>query len=344
MALSERRSSILRFIVDDYVASAQPVGSQSLVSRHDLKLSSATVRNEMAALENEGMITHRHTSAGRFPSSRGYRYYVSSLMDERELSRKEQMTILHQFHQSSRELEDWVKLATSVLAHSLNSVGLATQPTVNDIHLKHLQLVEVSETRTLLVVVTSDAKVHQHTLEFASAASQEQLSGIAARLSSEFSGCRASEIAEKKADESRTELETFIIANVANLLISEEVSSVEVPTIDGISELLRQPEFEHGEKVLDTLEAVDERRLRDAIPSEALNTSGDVAIVIGDESDQSPYRNMSFVLTRYGSKDGPSGVLGILGPTRLPYGDAVSHVRYVRDLLSELLRQFYGEA
>src|SRR5215212_6985860 len=123
MALSDRRARILAFIVDDYVDSATPVGSQSLVERHALGLSSATVRNEMAALEDEGLITHPHTSAGRIPSHRGYRYYVSSLMEERDLSRQEQIEILHQFHQSARQMEEWVGLAASVLANRLRTVA-----------------------------------------------------------------------------------------------------------------------------------------------------------------------------------------------------------------------------
>src|SRR5450830_201883 len=114
MGLSDRRGRILALIVDDYVDSAQPVGSQSLVARHALGLSSATVRNEMAALEDEGLITHPHTSDGRIPSNRGYRYYVSSLMPEHDLTQQERLTILHQFHQSARQLEEWVGLAASV--------------------------------------------------------------------------------------------------------------------------------------------------------------------------------------------------------------------------------------
>ena len=120
MSLSDRRARILTFIVDDYVDSATPVGSASLVQRHQLGFSSATVRNEMAALEGQGMLTHPHTSAGRIPSNTGYRYYVSSLMEEQALTRDEQMTILHQFRQSARDLENWIGLAASVLA---NAVG-----------------------------------------------------------------------------------------------------------------------------------------------------------------------------------------------------------------------------
>jgi heat-inducible transcriptional repressor len=118
---------------------------------------------------------------------------------------------------------------------------------------------------------------------------------------------------------------------------------MEEPVVEGVRELLRQPEFEGSDRILDTLEAVDERRLRAAIPSEALGADG-VAVVIGDENREGPYQDMSFVLARYGKPGSAGGVIGVLGPTRLAYGEAVAHVRYVSDVLTELLRKFYGES
>jgi len=342
MTLSERRARILAFIVDDFVDSATPVGSQALVERHALGLSSATVRNEMAALEDEGMITHPHTSAGRIPSNRGYRYYVSSLMAERTLPREEQISILHQFHQSARDLEGWVSLAASVLANSLHNVALATQPKILDVRFKQLQLVELTENRALLVVVTSDAQVHQHTLEFPVHVTQEALTRLAGRLNAEFGGRMAAELPMRDPSEPLGAVESIVIAAVTELLLREQRAAIEEPVVEGVRELLRQPEFEDSDRILDTLEAVDERKLRDAIPSSAVDGGG-VAIVIGDENPDGPYKDMSFVLANYGVPGGASGVLGVLGPTRLPYGDAVAHVRYVSDVLTRLITKYYGE-
>lgn len=343
MTLADRRARILSFIVEDYVDSAQPIGSQALVSKHGLSLSSATVRNEMAALEDEGYITHPHTSAGRVPSNRGYRYYVSSLMGERELSRQEQVGILHQFHQSARQMEEWAGLAASVLARSLHNVALVTQPKVQEIRLKHLQLVELEHNRALLIVVTMDAAVRQLQLEFPAPATQEQLSRIAARLNVEFGGRMAAELPVREATEALNSIDSVVIAAVAELLLREQWASSATPVVEGVRELLRQPEFDDADRILDTLEAVEESRLRMAIPSEAVEGEGGVAIVIGDENHDGPYQDMSFVLARYGAAGMPSGVLGVLGPTRMPYADAVAHVRYVSDVLTELMRKFYGE-
>ena len=340
MGLSERRARILAFIVDDYIDSATPIGSQALVERHALGLSSATVRNEMAALEDQGFITHPHTSAGRIPSHPGYRYYVSSLMQERDLSRQEQISILHQFHQSARSLEEWVGLAASVLANSLHTVSLVTQPRITEARFKQLQLVELSENRALLVVVTSDTAVHQQQLEFPLHVNQEQLTRLAARLNGEFGGRHASEIPIRDATEPLSQVEAIVVAAVVELLLRESRESVEEPVVEGVRDLLRQPEFDDSDRILDTLEAVDETRLRGAIPSAAIDDAG-VAIVIGDENHVGPYQDMSFVLARYGVPGGAGGVVGVLGPTRMPYTDAVAHVRYVGDVLTELLRKFY---
>ena len=340
MTLSERRARILAFIVDDYIDSATPIGSQALVERHALGLSSATVRNEMAALEEQGFITHPHTSAGRIPSHPGYRYYVSSLMQERDLSRQEQISILHQFHQSARSLEEWVGLAASVLANSLHTVSLVTQPRINEARFKQLQLVELSENRALLVVVTSDTAVHQQQLEFPLHVNQEQLTRLAGRLNGEFGGRHASEIPIRDATEPLSQVESIVVAAVVELLLRESREAVEEPVVEGVRELLRQPEFDGSDRILDTLEAVDESRLRGAIPSAAIDDA-DVAIVIGDENRDGPYQDMSFVLARYGQPGGAGGVVGVLGPTRMPYNDAVAHVRYVGDVLTELMRKFY---
>ena len=342
MPLSERRSRILAFIVDDYIDSALPIGSQSLVERHALGLSSATVRNEMAALEEQGMITHPHTSAGRIPSHRGYRYYVSALMPERVLSRQEELTILHQFHQASRQLEEWVSLAASVLAHSTGNVSLVTQPRLIEVRLKHLQLVELLDNRALLVVVTNDSGVHQKTIEFPVTAHQDSLTRLAARLNEEFGGKAVAEFPVREAVEPPNSVEAVVVAAMTELLLREQEAAVESPVVEGVRAMLRQPEFGQSDRMLDMLEAVDERRLRGAIPTGAM-AEGDVAVVIGDENREGPYQDMSFVLARYGPLGGAGGVLGVLGPTRMAYGETVANVRYVSDVLTELIRQFYGE-
>lgn len=344
MALSERRARILALIVEDYVDSAQPIGSATLVARHDLDLSSATVRSEMAALEDDGLITHPHTSAGRVPSDRGYRTYVGSLMNERPLSSEEELTILHQFHQSVADLERWVALSASVLANAMRNAAIATLPRPAEARLRQLQLVELTGERALLIAVLNDAAVRQQAFEYADGLTQERLTRLAGRLNERLAGRTADEIAAlAPAEGPHAVLEALVLRLVAALVRDEEDAAAEPPVIEGVRELLRQPEYEgDSDRLLDALEAVERSRLRRAIPDRPLGAE-DVAVVIGDENADGPYRDMSFVLARYGPPGGAGGVVGLLGPTRLHYPEAVAHVRYVRDVLTELTRRFYGE-
>lgn len=342
MALSERRAQILALIVDDYIVSAQPVGSQALVQRHNLPLSSATVRNEMQALENEGLITHPHTSAGRIPSHRGYRYYVGSLMREKPISPAERARILHQFHQAARRVEEWTSLAASVLARALHNAALVTEPRLREVFFKNMQLVELGERRALMVVVTADAAVHQRMVEFDETVDQERLTQLANRLNIELRGRRWNEIpapAVRPGDS--VSVEGVVLAELADLLRGLERESLDDIVVEGVREMLRQPEFEDSDRVLDTLAAVESRELRKAIPIESLRPES-VAVVIGDENREGPYREMSFILARYGLEGGVAGIVGVLGPTRMPYADAVAHVRYIRGVLTQLIRTFYG--
>ncbi|MEX1103935.1 MAG: HrcA family transcriptional regulator, partial [Dehalococcoidia bacterium] len=247
----------------------------------------------------------------------------------------------------ARDLEQWAGLAASVLANSLHNVALVTQPRTIDVRLKQLQLVELSDNRALLVVVTNDAQVHQRVLEFPVAVQQESLLRLAGRLNGEFGGKSASDLVVPRKDEpseGQRQVDSIVVAAVADLLLQEQAAAFEEPVVEGVRELLKQPEFGEADRMLDTLEAVDERRLRDAIPSVE---EGGVAVVIGDENREGPYQDMSFVLARYGRPSaeggGVGGVVGVLGPTRMAYGESVAHVRYVRDVLTELMRKLYGD-
>ena len=178
MTLTERRAAILRLIIADYVQTAQPVGSEALVQRHKLELSSATIRNEMARLEEEGYIQHPHTSAGRVPSDRGYRYFVETLTGEPDLPNDEKLRILHQFHQSTSEMAEWLQLAASVLSHSVRNLAVVTAPHAGQTRLKHLELVALHDHTALLVLVTDAVKVRQQVVSFSRPVSQPEFCSL----------------------------------------------------------------------------------------------------------------------------------------------------------------------
>ena len=342
--LTERRAAVLQLIIDDYVRSAVPVGSDNIVKTYGLGLSSATLRNEMARLEEEGYISHPHTSAGRVPSDKGYRYYVETLMQDRDIADDEKLRILHQFHQSATEMSEWLQLAASVLAQSARNLAVVTAPRAPAAKLKHIQLVELNEAAALLVIVTDDIKLHQQVVALPEPLSQDELTRLAGRLNERLAGKGADGIsAEIRGDVAEnTTIEDAVITSVAGILAMEDNAQYAEPYLEGIGNVLRQPEFARSDRMLDVLEALEERNLSKVIPFETIADEG-VTVIIGAENRRDAMRDCSVVIARYSSGEGgPSGALGVVGPTRMHYPRAIATVRYLGSLMSELMVRLYG--
>src|SRR3990170_5601380 len=186
--LTERRSALLNTIVEEYVDTALPVGSQYIVRKHRMPVSPATVRLEMARLEEDGYITHPHTSAGRVPSDKGYRYYVEALMAEEAVPWQEQETIRHQFHQAGGAVEEWLRLAAAVLAQAVHNIAVVTTPRAPASRLRHIELVSLQEFVALLVLVLQEARVLQRVLAAGESQSQDELTATGHRLTDLFEG------------------------------------------------------------------------------------------------------------------------------------------------------------
>lgn len=339
MPLPERRGAILRLIVSDYIQSAQPVGSEALVRAHGLQMSSATIRNEMARLEEEGFITHPHTSAGRVPSERGYRYYVESLMGDPELTPEEKLRILHQFHQATSEIAEWLQLAAAVLAQSVRNVAVVTAPKVSQVRLKHLELVALHDFTALLVLVTQDVKVRQQVLTFTEPMPQEELSRLANRLNHQWAGIDA-DTAEARVVELGPR-EQPVGAAVAAILADEEAAAYGEAKVEGLRNVLEQPEFSHSLKAIEILEALDEPNLARAIPFDSTPAEG-VTVFIGSENRDDAIRACSVIIAGYGGANTARGTLAVVGPTRMHYPRAIATVRYMGTIMTELLRRLYG--
>jgi heat-inducible transcriptional repressor len=340
VSLTERRAAILRLIIADYVQTTLPVGSEALVRNHGLGLSSATIRNEMARLEDEGYISHPHTSAGRVPSDRGYRYYVEKLMDEPELAPAEKLRILHQFHQATSQVAEWLQLAAAVLSRSVHNVAVVTAPRVTQTRLKHLQLVSLHEHTALMVLVTHDVKVRQQVITFNEPVSQEELSRLANRLNSQWSGLDVDAIRARMGDLSPREEPVALM--VCDILLEEEATTFADARVDGLRNVLEQPEFSQSTKALEFLEALDEHNLPKAIPVDSVLGSG-VTVIIGSENRPGAMRECSLIITGYGNAQGAQGTLAVLGPTRMHYPRAIATVRYMGTVMSELLQRLYGQ-
>ncbi len=334
--LSARRRAILGLVIREYIASGAAVSSRAILDRYELGVSPATIRNEMAALEELSFLTHPHTSAGRIPTEEGYRYFVEHLLGDVSLSSEERLLIRHQFGQARAEMEQWVQLAAAILSHTVHNVALATPPKSVKSRFKRIELIEIRDGIALLVLVTLEGNVKQQMLNLP--LFQDELHRISNELNDRLAGLTALEI--------RTQ-GTFITgwsADVANLLISimERLDS-RVSDIyrEGLSHALAEPEFAEGDMIRRVVEIIEARPLLESIVAKTRESDG-VQVIIGGEGRWRELSNLSLVLSRYGVDEDTMGVLGVLGPLRMPYGRTIGAVRYVANLMSELLREFYG--
>ncbi len=348
--LTSRQQLILGLVVREYVASeteaedgtrkVQPIGSKVLVERYNLDISPATIRSELAKLEERGLLTHPHTSAGRIPTDSGYRYFVESLMGDAELPAEEQRTIEHQFHQARLDLDQWMRLASSVLARTSGGASIVTAPRASQAHFKHLQLISTQGRLVLLVLVLMDGSVKQEMLTLADPLSQSDLDAVSAKLNSLFNNRTADELSARRSELSL--LEADVLARVIDIMRrADEWAAADVYR-DGLSEVLRKPEFEDRESAEGLLKAFEERSLLEDVLSSALNPAvSGVQVVIGSEGRWAELRDCSLVLSRYGVADRATGALGIVGPTRMPYGRTISAVRYVSVLMTNLISEIF---
>lgn len=339
--LRDRQKLILELVIREYIAEATPVGSRTLSENYDLQVSPATVRNEMARLEELGYLTHPHTSAGRVPTDRGYRYFVEQLMGKVELPLAERRTIRHQFHQIGREMEQWMKLAAAVLAHAARSAAVVTALRTTDSRFKHVELIHVHGLTALLVLVTRTGVVRQEALALTRPLSQASLSRTAQRLNDLLEGLTAKDI-----DARLSELSSFesSVAKVMRdiLIWLDECGGREMYQF-GASNVLAQPEFATGELGRQFLDLLERGAFLEQIISGLLGVgTGDVRVIIGAEGPWKQLPDLSLILGRYGVSGVAIGTLGVLGPRRMSYERAVSAVRYVSDLLSDLVWDRYS--
>ena len=347
LELNERRRFILKLVVQEYVETSQPVASELLVRKYGLNVSSATIRNELAALEELGYLTHLHTSAGRVPTDAGYRYFVANLMERTPLPVTEQRTIRHQFYQVRTELDQWIQLAGAVLARTAQNLAVVTAPRAFQSRFKHLELIAIHDTTVLLVLVLHDGTIRQQTFALESTRSQEELSHSALRINQRSHDQTVVGLEELLAQDRNTQVSVFeeIEREVLDLVVRamhqfEDQLNQGIHS-DGLMEVLSQPEFSQIGRIRQVLEIVQGGRGLGTLIPQALASDG-VQVVIGGEHSHDEMREYSVVLSRYGVDDTVAGVLGVIGPTRMAYPRTISTVRYISTVMSDLLGDLYG--
>lgn len=335
--LTDRQKKLLVLIVRDYIDAAQPVGSQRLVEQYGLEMSSATIRNEMAALTEMGLLRQPHTSAGRVPSEDGYRYFVTHLMHQADLPDAIQHTISHQFYQARPEIEQWMTLAASVLAQQSQAVSIVTAPHTNQSRFKHVELISTQGRQVLMVLVSMSGEVSQQILSLAEPIAQERLSGVANRLNQAYAGQNADDInaLPPRADALENDIATLIVQDMRR---ADERVTGQV-YLDGLTNVLAEPEFNAPDDARRALRLFEERSLlHDLLARTILNHgAGGIQVLIGGEGAWEELRQCSVVLARYGAPGAVTGTLGVLGPMRMSYSRTIPTVRYVAGLLSDLV-------
>jgi len=337
--LTERIETILGIVVRKYIATAAPVGSKTIAEEHHLGISPATVRNEMAILEEQGYLTHPHTSAGRIPTQKGYRYFVEHLMGETELPLAERRMIRHQFHQAGMELEQWMKLAAAVLANTAHSAALVTAPKAMSCRFKHLKLISIHDLLALLILVLREGTIKQQMIPLAQPMAQSELNRIANKLNATLADSSHDEIAAGLPHLSPFEekMVNYVIEMMGQV---DGWSSSEIYR-NGLAHILRQPEFAEVEKVWQFLQVLEQGSILESILAEVWDSNG-VQVIIGGEGHWGEIDGCSAILSRYGVAGEAGGVLGVLGPMRMAYERAFSTVRYVAGLMNGLIRKLYG--
>jgi heat-inducible transcriptional repressor len=336
--LTSRSEIILKSIIARYIDSAIPVSSQTLVQDYALGVSSATVRNEMAYLEQEGYIIRTHTSAGSIPSDKGYRYYVSSL-DQVAMPVSEQRMITHLFHQVEGKMDEWLSLAAVIIARLSRNTAVITVPKPADCLFRHLELVSVQDYTALLVLVLRDARIKQQLLTLENAATQEELAALANKINQACSGLTSSQIKEK--DLKSTPFEGLISGYIVKIMQTEDEQGYNQSYLEGLHFLLNQPEFAHNQRILAILELLEHRGMLNKILPEEPD-SQEMRIIIGTENKAEVAQDCSLVISRYGLPHEASGTILVVGPTRMAYPRVISTVSFLAALLSGLVGELYG--
>jgi len=335
--MSSRRLEILRAIVDEYVTTQEPVGSKSIADRHGLGISPATIRNEMSVLEDEGLITQPHTSAGRIPTDLGYRVFVDKLAQVKPLSGAERRAI-ETFLEGALDLDDVVMRTVRLLADVTKQVAVVQYPSMVKSRVRHIELVALTPARLMMVLITDSGRIEQRVLELTQDVSESFLQVLRAQLNTAMMGHRLPEVADRISGilVSYSLHERRDVAIVMSSVIEMAMERPEEKIVlAGTANLARFHE-DFSTTMHPVLEALEEQVVLLRLLGDA---SQSVKVRIGNEQSEANLRTTSLVAVGYGSEDIPLGALGVIGPTRMDYAGSMAAVsavaRYVGRFISE---------
>lgn len=341
MKLDNRKQQILMAIIQDYISTAEPVGSRTIARKYKLGVSPATIRNEMADLEEMGLIEQPHTSAGRVPSELGYRYYVDNLMQRGELSKEEEELIKKGYETKVRDIGQVIQRTGDMLSQLTNYAAVVMTSQRGDTCFKHIQLVRLNENQAMIVVVTEAGTVHHWMIQIPESITAADLETISFILSRKLQGRTMEDIRMTLIKEIYFELaKQKHILNKAMELIQESLSleAEDKIYLGGVFNILNQPEFHSIEKVKTLLSLLEQEPLLARLMSDVLEIGG-VTVRIGKEIKNEQMSECSMVVGSYELAGRPVGTIGVLGPKRMDYARVVTIVEHMTRNLSLVMNR-----
>jgi heat-inducible transcriptional repressor len=337
--LSARSRQILEAIVEDYIATAEPVGSSAVARRHALTLSSATVRNVMANLEEQGLLTSPHTSAGRIPTEKAYRFYVDSLIGLRQVSREEKKHIIRHCRQSGAGLPEMLKETSRTLSSLSNYMGIVVAPSCTSDIFRHIEFIRIGIRKVLAIMVSTNGLVQNRLVETADDIPEHELVRMSNYLNELMQGLTIIQARDRILTEMQSEKARYDSMMSRALQISEQAVTVAEDDlfVEGQARILDQPEFSDVNRMKEIFQAFEQKSRMLQLLGRCMNADG-VQIYIGSETPVSQSGGMSLITSRFTTANNTVGLLGVIGPTRMGYSSVIPIVDYTARLVSRLLQ------
>ncbi len=338
--LSQRSRQILEAIVEDYIATAEPVGSSAVARRHSLSFSSATVRNVMANLEEMGLLTSPHTSAGRIPTEKAYRFYVDSLVALRQVTREEKRQIIRHCRTAGSGLSGILKETSRTLSTLSNYMGIVVAPRFTTDVFRHIEFIRLGNRRILAILVSSNGAVQNRLLETGEDMTQDDLLRMGTYLNSLMEGLTIAEARQRILQEMQNEKNQYDQMMSRALMLSEQAVTVESEEVfvEGQARILDQPEFSDVGRMREIFRAVEHKGQLVQLLNQCMTAEG-VQIYIGSESPGSSSAGVSLIASRFVTGSNTVGILGVIGPTRMGYSNVIPIVDYTARLVSRILSE-----
>ncbi len=349
MSIDDRKKRILQAIIDDYIDTAEPIGSRTVARKHELGLSSATIRNEMADLEEMGYLAQPHTSAGRVPSDKGYRLYVNQLMQAYELQDDEIKKIRSTMELRINELNQLIRQASAALSSFTKYTSVAVASQMKSSTVKAVQVVPIEADKAMVIVVTNAGIIRNSVIKVSAQLQPEVLIMISNALNDKLTGLTVEQVNRKINSGLLNGLEIEmgvpeeILAPILDCVKGciNQIDNTEV-YVEGTTNVLNHPEFRDIMKAKEFMSMLDEKISIGRIMFDASDSEGGIIIRIGSENDWLNIKNCSLVTTNYNIADTFVGTIGLIGPTRMEYPKVVSSMSYIRKFMNEEIRRFLG--